>query len=81
MIDNLKFKSISRLSAYVAEILLKNKYIIDASFSNNHILIMVNTEDYSLKYEESIHDIDKIDDDVFSLKVNEICNNLEKFRT
>ena len=80
MFENKKFQAIHRLMNYINTLVLQNKYKVDFSISNNHILIMVNDDDYTLQYQEQLNDFDKMENDVLVEKINNICDNLHKFR-
>lgn len=80
MFDNKRFKAIHRLMNYINTLVLQNKYKVDFSISNNHILVMVNDDDYTLKYESVINDFDKMEEDILIEKIDNICDNLHKFR-
>ena len=79
MQNSIRYKKLRRISNYATVINLEGVYEIDFSQSSKSILVHLFKDNDNI-IDRSIIDFHKMEDDVFAEKIDEICEELDRYR-
>ena len=79
MQNSIRYKKLRRISNYATVINLEGVYEIDFSQSKTSILVHLFKDNDNI-IDRSIVDFHKMEDDVFAEKIDEICEELDRYR-
>jgi len=75
------YRNLTRLTRYVIVINAQIQFDVQLSISKHNLLLQLwDDKENVMHIEESIHELDKIDEDVLVEKVSEICDKLDRYR-